>query len=185
MYLIVGLGNPEKDYARTRHNMGFDVINELAKEYEIEVSRTKFDGLYGSGIIENEKVILLKPQTFMNNSGESIVQFKEFYKLEDSQILVISDDIELEPGNIRIKRKGSAGSHNGLKSVVHCLKNEDFPRVRVGVGKPAPDTDLVEHVIGHVEEDEYEKLQEGVKIAKDAVITILKQNIDVAMNKYN
>ena len=87
--------------------------------------------------------------------------------------------------NIRIKRKGSAGSHNGLKSVVHCLKNEDFPRVRVGVGKPAPDTDLVEHVIGHVEEDEYEKLQEGVKIAKDAVITILKQNIDVAMNKYN
>lgn len=185
MYLIVGLGNPESDYARTRHNMGFDVINKIAKEYEIEMSRNKFDGIYGTGIIENEKVILLKPQTFMNASGESIIQFKNFYKLEDSQILVILDDIELEPGNIRIKRKGSAGSHNGLKSVVHSLKSEDFPRIRVGIGKPLIDTELIEHVIGHISEEEYTKLEEGIEKAKQATTSIIKEGIEVAMNKYN
>lgn len=185
MYLIVGLGNPEKDYAKTRHNMGFDVVNKLANQYEIEINRTKFDGLYGSGIIENEKVIILKPQTFMNNSGESIIQFKNFYKLEDSQILVILDDIELEPGKIRIKRKGSAGSHNGLKSVVYFLKSEDFPRVRVGIGQPKPDVELVEHVIGPIEDEEYVELEKGIESAKDAIITIIKDGIDVAMNKYN
>lgn len=185
MYLIVGLGNPESDYARTRHNMGFDVINKIAKEYEIEMSRNKFDGIYGTGIIENEKVILLKPQTFMNASGESIIQFKNFYKLEDSQILVILDDIELEPGNIRIKRKGSAGSHNGLKSVVYSLKSEDFPRIRVGIGKPLIDTELIEHVIGHISEEEYTKLEEGIEKAKQATTSIIKDGIEVAMNKYN
>lgn len=185
MYLIVGLGNPESDYARTRHNMGFDVINKIAKEYEIEMSRNKFDGIYGTGIIENEKVILLKPQTFMNASGESIIQFKNFYKLEDSQILVILDDIELEPGNIRIKRKGSAGSHNGLKSVVYSLKSENFPRIRVGIGKPLIDTELIEHVIGHISEEEYTKLEEGIEKAKQATTSIIKDGIEVAMNKYN
>lgn len=185
MYLIVGLGNPESDYARTRHNMGFDVINKIAKEYEIEMSRNKFDGIYGTGVIEKEKVMLLKPQTFMNASGESIIQFKNFYKLEDSQILVILDDIELEPGNIRIKRKGSAGSHNGLKSVVYSLKSENFPRIRVGIGKPLIDTELIEHVIGHISEEEYTKLEEGIEKAKQATTSIIKDGIEVAMNKYN
>lgn len=185
MYLIVGLGNPENDYARTRHNMGFDVINKLAKEYDIEMSRTKFDGIYGTGVIENEKVMLLKPQTFMNASGESIIQFKNFYKLDDSQIIVILDDIEIEPGNIRIKRKGSAGSHNGLKSVVYSLKTEEFARIRVGIGKPKQGTELIEHVIGHIEDEEYIKLEEGIEKAKEATITILKSGIEVAMNKYN
>lgn len=185
MYLIVGLGNPESDYARTRHNMGFDVINKLAKEYEIEMTRTKFDGIYGTGIIENEKVMLLKPQTFMNASGESIIQFKNFYKLDNSEILIVLDDIELEPGNIRIKRKGSAGSHNGLKSVVHSLQTEEFARIRVGVGKPEPNIELVEHVIGHIEDEEYIKLEEGIKKAKEAIVTILAKGIEFAMNKYN
>lgn len=185
MFLIVGLGNPETDYARTRHNMGFDVINELAKEYDIEISKTKFNGIYGSGIIEDQKVILLKPQTFMNLSGESIIQFKNFYKLENSNILVVSDDIDLEPGNIRIKRKGSAGSHNGLKSVVFSLKSEDFARIRVGIGKPNTDIDLIEHVIGHISNEEYDLLKEGIIKAKNAIKTILKDGIEVAMNKYN
>ena len=185
MYLIVGLGNPETDYAKTRHNMGFDTINKLAKEYEIEMSRTKFEGIYGTGIIENQKVILLKPQTYMNLSGESLVQFKNFYKIENSKILVISDDIDLEPGKIRIKRKGCAGSHNGLKSVVHELQTEDFPRIRVGVGTPEPEKDLVEHVIGHVEEEQYKELEKGITLAKDAITEILKNGIESAMNKYN
>ena len=185
MFLIVGLGNPEADYSKTRHNMGFDVINKLASEFDIEMNRTKFNGIYGTGIIENEKVMLLKPQTFMNLSGESIIQFKQFYKLENSDILVISDDIDIEPGNIRIKRRGSAGSHNGLKSVVFSLKTEDFARIRVGIGKPAEDVELIEHVIGHITDEDYVQLEDGIVKASDAVKTILKDGIEAAMNKYN
>lgn len=185
MYLIVGLGNPEVDYSKTRHNMGVDVINKLAKEYDISMNRNKFNGIYGNGIIEQEKVILLKPQTYMNASGECIEEFKNFYKLENSEILVISDDIDLEPGNIRIKRKGSAGSHNGLKSVVHSLKTEEFARLRVGVGRPTEDVELVEHVIGYVTDEEYSQMEVGIDKAKEAVKTILLNGIDAAMNKYN
>ncbi|MBQ9298077.1 MAG: aminoacyl-tRNA hydrolase [Clostridia bacterium] len=185
MYLIVGLGNPENDYARTRHNMGFEVINKLAEEYEIDLSRTKFDGIYGTGIIENEKVILLKPQTFMNNSGESVIQFKNFYKLEENEILVISDDIDIDIEKIRVKRNGSAGSHNGLKSVVHYLQSENFPRVRVGVGQPKEDETLVEYVIGYVPNEEYERLEIGIDKAKEAVKVFLKDGIETAMNKFN
>lgn len=185
MYLIVGLGNPENDYSRTRHNMGFEVINKLAKEYEIDLSRNKFDGIYGTGIIEGEKVILLKPQTYMNNSGESVIQFKNFYKLEDKDILVISDDIDIDIESIRVKRNGSAGSHNGLKSIVHCLQTEDFPRVRVGVGQPKEDETLVEYVIGYVPNEEYERLEKGIEKAKEAVKVILKDGIESAMNKFN
>mgnify|MGYP004509271821 FL=1 len=185
MYLIVGLGNPEEDYARTRHNMGFDVVNSLAKEYEIEISRTNFKALYGSGIIEDQKVIILKPQTYMNSSGESIIECKKFYKLENSQIIVISDDIDLEPGNIRIRKKGCPGTHNGLKSVVHCLNTDDFVRVRVGVGQPAEGIELVEHVIGYVPDKEYKILQTGIEKAKEALIEIIKNGPERAMNKYN
>ena len=116
MYLIVGLGNPEEEYSHTRHNMGFDVINKIAKEYEIEVTRTKFNGLYGSGIIEDEKVILLKPQTYMNLSGECIKPFLDFYKLSPENLIVIYDDIDTMPGTIRIRKKGGPGTHNGMKS---------------------------------------------------------------------
>ncbi len=185
MYLIVGLGNPEKDYSKTRHNMGFEVINELAKEYEIKIDKTKFDGLYGMGIIDGEKVILLKPQTYMNLSGDSIVKFKNFYKIENDKLIVILDDIELEPGKIRIRRKGSAGSHNGLKSVVEELRTEDFPRIRIGVGKPEDSIDLVEYVIGYISDEQYDKLKEGVAIGKEAVKVLLKEGIAEAMNKFN
>lgn len=185
MYLIVGLGNPEENYSKTRHNMGFNVINELSKNYNIEISKTKFKGLIGSGLIENEKVVLLKPQTFMNLSGESILEAMNFYKISVEEIIVIYDDIDIEPGNIRIRKFGSAGTHNGMKSVINCLKSDKFCRIRVGIGKPRENEDMISYVIGYIPEEEKELLNKGVKLAKDAVIEILKSNVDTAMNKFN
>ncbi len=185
MYLIVGLGNPEADYDKTRHNMGFHVINQLAKEHNLELNKNKFKGIYATGIIEGEKVILLKPQTFMNLSGESIVKYKNFYKIDNNNILVTYDDIDIEPGEIRIRRKGSPGSHNGMKSVVHFLNSDEFPRVRIGIGKPAENKDLISHVIGAVSNDEWIKLNAGIEKAKQAIEVILKNGIEKAMNLYN
>ena len=187
MKLIVGLGNPENEenFANTRHNMGFNVINLLAKKYDIEILRTKFNGLYGSGIIENEKVILLKPQTYMNLSGESIIEFMKFYKISEKDLIVIYDDIDIEPGKIRIKRNGSASTHNGMKSIVYCLKTENFERIRVGIGKPQEGTYLIAHVIGQISEEDKKLLAEGTKQAEQAVETILKDGIEKAMNLYN
>jgi len=185
MYLIVGLGNPECDYANTRHNMGFNVINELAKEYEVNISRKKFNSEYEKTIIEGQKVILVKPQTFMNVSGEAVIEFVNFYKIELDKIIVIYDDIDIEPGKIRIRKTGSPGTHNGMKSVVHFLNNESFYRVRVGIGKPDENIDMIQHVIGGIPEEDKKALEEGVEIAKDAIIEILKNGIDSAMNKFN
>lgn len=185
MFLIVGLGNPEDEYAKTRHNMGFNAVNEIAKKYEIDISRSKFNGLYGSGIIENEKVILLKPQTYMNSSGESIIEFMNFYKLDLDNLIIIYDDIDIEPGKIKIRKNGSPGSHNGMKSVVHCLATDNFKRVRIGIGKPKENKDLIEHVIGAIDDEDLENLTSGVNKAKEAVIEILKNGVDSAMNKYN
>ncbi len=185
MYLIVGLGNPEEDYSNTRHNMGFNVINKLAKQYEIEITRNKFKGLYGSGIIEGEKVILLKPQTFMNLSGESIKQIVDFYKMDIESLIVIYDDIDIEPGNIKVRKSGGAGTHNGMKSVVHELNTQNFKRVRVGIGMPLGEKDLIEHVIGAIDEEDIEKLEKGTDMAKEAIVEIIKNGIDIAMNKFN
>lgn len=185
MYLIVGLGNPESEYSRTRHNMGFDVINEIAKRQEIELSRTKFNGIYGSGIVEEEKVILLKPQTFMNLSGQCIKTFMDFYKIPIENVLVIYDDMDVEIGSIKLRKKGGPGTHNGAKSVVHELVSEDFPRIRVGIGKPVDEYDAIDYVIGQVEEETYEKLKVGIDKAADAVEEFLKNGIDNAMNKFN
>ena len=185
MYLIVGLGNPESDYSKTRHNMGFNVINKIAEEYDINVSQKKFDGLIGNGIIEGNKVILLKPQTYMNDSGLSVVQVMNFYKLSIEDIIVIYDDIDTIPGTIRVRKSGSAGSHKGMISIVENIKSEDFIRVRVGIGRPQDTRDMIEYVIGAIPDEEVKVLDEGTDIAKDAVIEILKSNIDMAMNKYN
>lgn len=185
MYLIVGLGNPEKDYSNTRHNMGFNTINKLAKQYEIEVIKSKFKGLYGTGMIEGEKVILLKPQTFMNLSGESIKEVIQFYKMEIEQLIVIYDDIDIEPGTIKIRKAGGPGTHNGMKSVVHELNTQNFKRVRVGIGMPEDKEDLIEYVIGAIPEEDKEKLEKGTDLAKEAVIEIIKKGIDVAMNQFN
>lgn len=185
MYLIVGLGNPEPEYSRTRHNMGFDVINEIAKRQEIELSRTKFNGIYGSGIIEEGKIILLKPQTFMNLSGQCIKPFMDFYKIPVENVLVVYDDMDVEIGSIKLRKKGGPGTHNGAKSVVHELVSEDFPRIRVGIGKPVDEYDAIDYVIGQVEEETYEKLKVGIDKAADAVEEFLKNGIEIAMNKFN
>ena len=185
MYLIVGLGNPEQDYSKTRHNMGFNTVNKLAKEYDIEIDKSKFKGLYGTGIIENEKVVILKPQTFMNLSGESIRETMDFYKINVEDIIVIYDDIDVEPGKIKIRKKGGAGSHNGMKSVVENLKTEEFSRIRVGIGAPKYKSDMINYVLGSIPEDEAKLLDKGTTIAKDAIIEIIKNGIDIAMNKYN
>lgn len=185
MFLIIGLGNPEKDYGNTRHNMGFNVINKIAEKYSIEVNKTKFKGLFGSGNINNEKVILLKPQTFMNLSGESVREAIDFYKIDIDNVLIIYDDIDLAPGKIRIKKNGGPGTHNGMRSVVQHLGTENFARLRVGIGKPEDNTDLIEYVIGYVSQEDRELLEKGVNLAVEAVDTIITENIDTAMNKYN
>lgn len=185
MYLIVGLGNPEADYANTRHNMGFEVINQLAKEYEINISRKKFNSEYENAVIEGQKVILVKPQTFMNASGEAVIEFVNFYKIELDKVIVIYDDMDIEPGKIRIRKSGSPGSHNGMKSVVHFLNSENFPRIRVGIGKPKDEENIIEYVIGAMPAEEKSILGEGVKKAKEAVIELLKNGMDAAMNTFN
>ena len=185
MYLIVGLGNPEPEYSKTRHNMGFDVINKLSNKYDIDVNKQKFNGLYGTGTIENEKVILIKPQTYMNLSGECVKPFFDFYKIDKNQIIIIYDDIDILTGSIKIRKKGGPGTHNGMKSVVHELNCMDFPRIRVGTGTTAKIVDLVGYVITKVNNTEYLKLEEGIDKAVIAVSEILKLGIDNAMNKLN
>lgn len=185
MYLIVGLGNPEPEYSYTRHNMGFDVINKIAKKCEIDISRTKFNGLYGSGSIKNEKVILLKPQTYMNLSGQSIKKFVDFYKIPLENVLVIYDDMDVSVGNIKIRKKGGPGTHNGAKSVVHELVSEDFPRIRVGIGKPVDEYDAIDYVIGKLDEEQHKALEVGINRAVDATIYYIEHGIDNAMNKFN
>lgn len=185
MYLIIGLGNPEPEYSNTKHNMGFDVINCLASQTKIDITRSKFNALYGSGTIEGEKVVLVKPQTYMNLSGQSVREFKNFYKLTPNEIIVIYDDIDLEKGKIRIRKKGSAGTHNGMKSVIQELATDEFTRIRVGVGTPEFKGDLRNYVLEPISKDEREILDEGIFDAKSAVIDILRNGVNYAMNKYN
>lgn len=185
MYIIVGLGNPEQDYARTRHNMGFNVVNKLSEKYDIKVNKTKFKAVYGTGEICGEKVVLVKPQTYMNLSGEAVQEFVNFYKIDTNNLIIIYDDIDTVPEKIRIRKTGGPGTHNGMKSVVHCLGTEEFPRVRVGIGMPEFKSDLINYVIGHIPDEEVEKLEKGVNLAVDAVEEILKNGIDIAMNKFN
>lgn len=185
MYLIVGLGNPEEEYSDTRHNMGFDVINKLSEKYDIKVSKSKFSALYGLGEINGKKVILLKPQTYMNLSGESIIKFKNFYKISSDKIIIIYDDADLNLGDIRLRAKGSSGSHNGVKSVVENLHTENFARIRIGIGMPQNKESMIDYVIGKVSKEEREILNKSIEQAVDSVKEILENGINIAMNKFN
>lgn len=185
MYIIVGLGNPEPEYSNTRHNMGFDVINKLAKKHNINLNKNKFDAIYGTGIIENEKVLLVKPQTFMNNSGEAVEKFIKFYKESLENLLIIYDDMDTDIGNIRVRAKGGPGSHNGMKSIVNELSSEDFPRIRVGIGKPLNEFDRINYVIGKLSNEEHSKLEKGEELAVEAAEFWIKNGIDNSMNKFN
>lgn len=185
MYLIVGLGNPEPEYSRTRHNMGADTINKLSEKFKIQINKSKFQAMYGIGNINNKKVILIKPQTYMNLSGRAVKEFENFYKIDLEKILIIYDDIDIEKGNMKLRKKGGAGSHNGMKSVVQELNSTDFPRIRIGIGLPEYKNDMVNHVLAHIEEAEYKVLEEGIKKAVLAIEELLINGIDTAMNKYN
>lgn len=185
MYLIVGLGNPENEYSNTRHNMGFDTINEIAKRNNINITKTKFKGLYEIGVIQGKKVILLKPQTYMNLSGESVKEFINFYNISLDETIIIYDDIDVEKGNIKIRKKGGPGSHNGMKSIIQELNTTDFGRVRVGIGQPEFKNDMINYVIGKIPKEEIETLHQGVERAAYAVEEIIKNGIDISMNKFN
>ena len=185
MYIIAGLGNPSKEYEKTRHNAGFDTIDLLAEKLGIDLTEKKHRAYCGKGMIGTEKVLLLKPQTFMNNSGESLRDAADFYKVEPEQILVIYDDISLEPGQLRIRMKGSAGGHNGIKSIIAHLNTQDFPRIKIGVGAKPERMDLADYVLSRFSPAEREKMEESFREGAEAVITFLKDGKDAAMNQYN
>ena len=185
MYIIAGLGNPTREYEKTRHNVGFDTIDVLADKLNTSVDEKKFKGLYGRGIIAGEKVILLKPQTFMNLSGESVREAADFYKVDPEHIIVIYDDISLNPGQIRIRKKGSAGGHNGIKNIIAQLGTDTFQRIKVGVGEKPKGYDLAAYVLGHFHGEDLELMEEGYEKAISATEEILKGEIDAAMNEYN
>ena len=183
MFVIVGLGNPTAQYEGTRHNAGFDVIDVLAEKYNISVDARKF---CGKGVIAGQKVLLVKPQTYMNLSGESVGGIVNYYKIDpESDLLVIYDDISLDVGQLRIRKKGSAGGHNGIKSIIAHLGTTVFPRIKVGVGEKPKNYDLADYVLGHFSKQERELMEEGYEHASDAVEQIVQGEIEAAMNVFN
>lgn len=185
-YMIVGLGNPGPKYAQTRHNAGFEAVDMLAGWQGFEIKKLKFHALVADEMVGGKRCLIMKPQTMMNLSGEAVYEAASYYNIPDENIIIIYDDISLDVGKIRIRRKGSAGGHNGIKSIINCLGSEDFPRVKVGVGKkPSADYDLVNWVLGKVPSDLRPDYDSALSNAKDAVVEIIKNDIDSAMNKFN
>ena len=186
MFLIVGLGNPTKQYEKTRHNIGFDVMDALAEKYNISISENKHKALCGKGVIEGMKVVLAKPQTYMNLSGESVAELINYYKLDpESELIVIFDDISLEPGNIRIRKKGSAGGHNGIKNIIAMTGTQNFMRIKGGVGEKPKGWDLADYVLGRFSTEDRAKVEEAIGHAMDAAVLMMQGEVDKAMNDYN
>ena len=188
MFLIVGLGNPGREYENTRHNIGFAAIDIIAEKYNIDVNRTKFKGVFGEGFINGQKVILLKPATYMNLSGESVADICnyyniDFYKLTEEEVLIIYDDLSLEVGRLRIREKGSAGGHNGIKSIINHMGTDVFTRIKIGVG--APKGDLVNHVLGKFSKEEVNILKQTLDVVAKATEDIIANGAKDAMNKFN
>ena len=185
-WLVVGLGNPGPKYDWTRHNMGFLVIDELAQREKIPVQKLKFKALINTAVIGDQSVLLMKPTTYMNLSGGAVGEAARFYKIPPERILVISDDVALPQGKLRIRRSGSAGGHNGLKDIIAHLGGDGFPRIKVGVGgKPHPDSDMADWVLGKFTGQDKKVMEEAIKRAADAVETLLKSGVDQAMSKFN
>lgn len=186
MYIIVGLGNPGKEYAHTRHNVGFDTLDVLADKWNIDISVRKHKALIGKGMIEGQKVILAKPQTYMNLSGECVRELLDFYKVDEtSELIIIYDDISLAPGQLRIRVKGSAGGHNGVKSIISHLGGQEFLRIKVGVGEKPRGYDLVDYVLGHFSKEEKESMEHAQKRAAEAAAMLVSGDVETAMNEFN
>lgn len=186
VYVIAGLGNPKKEYENTRHNIGFAVIDMLADRHGIRMNEAKHKGLIGKGFINGEKVILVKPLTFMNLSGECIREVVDYYKVDAKEnLIVLHDDISLEPGVVRIRKKGSAGGHNGLKNIILHLGHDQFQRVKIGVGEKPEGYDLADYVLGHFSKQEKELMNQVAEEVCDAVEVMMKDGPDAAMNRFN
>ena len=186
MYIIAGLGNPGKKYENTKHNVGFLTVDILAEKLGIRVSKIRHKALTGEGFIGTEKVLLVKPQTYMNLSGESLRALTDFYKIDvETELLVIYDDISLDVGQLRIRKKGSAGGHNGIKSIISHLGTNVFPRIKVGVGEKPSGYDLADYVLGHFSKDDRAKMQEGYTRAMHAAEMLVAGDVEQAMNEYN
>ena len=186
MFLIVGLGNPEKKYDKTRHNIGFDTIDALADKYNISMNEKKHKALCGTGVIDGVKVLLAKPQTYMNLSGDSDAEIVNFYKIDpEEEMIVIFDDISLAPGNIRVRKKGSAGGHNGIKSIIARTGTQNFMRIKVGVGEKPAGWDLADHVLGHFSREDRALVEDAIKDAEAAAVLMMQGQVDKAMNDFN
>ena len=185
MYIVVGLGNPGDKYKNTRHNIGFITVDYFADKHSIKLNKVKHKAIWGDGFIGGEKVILAKPQTYMNLSGESVQELMSFYKVEASKLIVIYDDIDLPVGKVRIRPSGSSGTHNGMKSIIYLINTQEFPRIRIGIDKQPEYMDLGDYVLGGFSKDDVPQMEEAVKKASQAIEEIIKSGINTAMNKYN
>lgn len=185
MYIIVGLGNPSKEYERTRHNAGFSVIDVLADRYDIGVTERKHRAFFGKGLIEGHKVILAKPQTYMNLSGESVRSLVDYYKTEPEELIIIYDDISLAPGQLRIRAKGSAGGHNGIKNIIAHLGTQEFARIKVGIGSKPRNMDLADYVLSRFSKGEQELMDQAYQQAAKAAVAMMTDGLDAAMNHFN
>ncbi len=186
MYIIVGLGNPTREYNNTRHNIGFAAIDELAEANQIAVVEKKHKAVIGKGYIEGHKVILAKPQTFMNLSGESVRALADYYKVDEkTELIVLYDDISLEPGKLRIRKKGSAGGHNGIKNIIAHLGHNEFQRIKIGVGEKPKGYDLADYVLGHFKKEEQKIMEEALERVVQAVSCMIMEDADAAMNRFN
>lgn len=185
MYLIVGLGNPGRQYEKTRHNVGFEVIDRLADRLSASVDEKKFKGCYGKGVIGGNKVILLKPLTYMNLSGESVRAAMDFYKIDPDHMIVVYDDVSLDVGQLRIRTKGSAGGHNGIKNIIAHLGTQEFPRVKVGVGEKPPRMDLADYVLSRFSQTDRRVMEDAFEEAAEAAQMLIMEGPDAAMNRYN
>ncbi|MBR5773566.1 MAG: aminoacyl-tRNA hydrolase [Clostridia bacterium] len=185
-YIVVGLGNPDRKYEGTKHNVGFMLMDVLAEKYGLKINKIKYKSVVCDTVIEGKRVLLMKPQTYMNNSGEAIREAAQFYKIPPQNIIVIFDDISLEPGKLRIRKNGSAGGHNGLKSIIYHLNSDQFPRIKIGVGaKPHPDYDLASWVLSGFSKENAEQVKSALDSAVSALEMMLKGQTDMAMNKFN
>lgn len=185
MKVVVGLGNPGSKYESTRHNLGFWVIDELSRRHKIPVGTDKFKAKIGNGFFHNQKILLVKPQTFMNLSGESVALIVGYFQIDINDLIIIYDDLALETGRLRIKGKGSAGGHNGVKSIIKLLESQEFPRVRIGIGEAPSFMDTADYVLQKPSGEELEVLREATKIGADAVESWVKDGLQPTMNAYN
>jgi PTH1 family peptidyl-tRNA hydrolase len=185
LFLVVGLGNPGKEYEKTRHNAGFMALDLLAEKLDTKINKIKFKGLLGEANYKGEKVLLLKPQTYMNLSGQSVVEVVNFYKIPKDRLIVIYDDMDLPGGRLRIKPEGSSGGQKGMESIIYQLASDKFCRIRIGIGRPEGQKNGVSHVLGKFYGEEALKVEAALKAAADAALMIISQGVEMAMNQYN